>query len=99
MHPVCSNVSKKVNYGRICAAWGCTNYQNIQKHVSYHKFPKDKDRAVQWARRLRRDDLAKKTLDQLRNLVVCSDHFATEQYTNANRYYALSYLSDNGAII
>ena len=80
-----SEKPKKRYPGKICSAFGCNNYQGIHKHVSYHSFPTDKELCKRWVHKLRRADLENVDTAQLKARRVCSDHFDTSEFTNANR--------------
>ena len=66
----------------ICAAWGCNNYQNVHKHVSYFHFPSEKTRCDRWIINIRRQDLTGKTPTELKRRIVCGEHFEDTQFIN-----------------
>ena len=73
---------KKRNKKKICAAWGCNNYQNVNKEVSYFRFPKDIEGCKKWVHKLRRADFNGFGPDQLKTKIVCGKHFDMDQFTN-----------------
>ena len=73
---------KKPKHGKICAAWGCNNYQDINKDVPYFHFPKEKERCDRWIYQLKRADLQGLMPEHLKSRVVCGLHFDISQFTN-----------------
>ncbi|KAM9361278.1 THAP domain-containing protein 6-like [Symphorus nematophorus] len=61
-----------------CAAVGCFNQRGPKtkgRGITFHKFPKDKDRRKAWVTALRR-----KKFEPSRHSVVCSCHFKSEDF-------------------
>uniref|UniRef100_A0A1I8FZS8 THAP-type domain-containing protein n=1 Tax=Macrostomum lignano TaxID=282301 RepID=A0A1I8FZS8_9PLAT len=64
---------------RQCAAYGCQNYAN--KCPAQTRFPANRERCEDWARRIFRSDLlGKKNEARWKNAVVCSHHFPDSMY-------------------
>ena len=67
-----------------CCAIGCkTNYQSSKENqppdVSVHSFPKDEAVAIEWHRRLHRDNFS---FEQAKKAHLCSLHFLPEDFVN-----------------
>uniref|UniRef100_A0A1I8FC02 THAP-type domain-containing protein n=1 Tax=Macrostomum lignano TaxID=282301 RepID=A0A1I8FC02_9PLAT len=67
---------------RQCAAYGCQNYANkCPAQTRFHRFPANRERCEDWARRIFRADLlGKKNEARWKNAVVCSHHFPDSMY-------------------
>ncbi|KAK5933902.1 hypothetical protein CgunFtcFv8_014347 [Champsocephalus gunnari] len=76
-------------YGRICckkyltmpdfcAAYGCSNHRSLEtrtRGITFHVFPKTKERRRQWELALRRDGFV--SCDRT---LLCSEHFRSEEF-------------------
>nr|CAD7433416.1 unnamed protein product [Timema monikensis] len=71
---------------KICKVPGCKNSSsNIEKtKISYFRFPTNKIRCMEWARRIS-PTLSNKTPTQLNELRICADHFAPDQFMNIHK--------------
>ncbi|XP_037535154.1 THAP domain-containing protein 6 isoform X2 [Nematolebias whitei] len=61
-----------------CAAWNCTNRFTVQTRsngITFHRFPKDKERRKQWETAVRR-----KGVSASPSSMLCSDHFRPENF-------------------
>uniref|UniRef100_A0A672HT62 THAP-type domain-containing protein n=1 Tax=Salarias fasciatus TaxID=181472 RepID=A0A672HT62_SALFA len=61
-----------------CAAYGCSNERSLQtrtRGVTFHKFPKSRERRRHWELALRRDDFVANDRS-----LLCSDHFHREDF-------------------
>ncbi|XP_068084279.1 zinc finger and BTB domain-containing protein 14 [Anabrus simplex] len=69
--------------GRWCSAPNCRNNSNTNKDISFFSFPKDEQRAREWALHSRREDLLKKNATYLnKNCTICSVHFEKMMFLN-----------------
>ncbi|GFN78879.1 THAP domain-containing protein 7-like [Plakobranchus ocellatus] len=72
--------------GEFCGAANCKNARNKKdcrsRFISFHHFPKDEARCQLWLQLSRRHDLIGLSVDdiQKKHLVLCSDHFAKNQF-------------------
>lgn len=83
---------KRENHVQFCSAPNCSNKRKPKTDgdltgptLSFHRFPKprDEERSKQWAINCRREDLRRKTPQQLyASNVLCGDHFEDSQYKN-----------------
>ncbi|XP_076083481.1 uncharacterized protein LOC143054364 [Mytilus galloprovincialis] len=58
-----------------CCAVGCANHNFMLKKLSFHKFPKDKNRCSLWIAALKRDNPDGSQWEPTKNSVLCGEHF------------------------
>ncbi|KAM3605598.1 uncharacterized protein V6R79_001603 [Siganus canaliculatus] len=61
-----------------CAAYGCSNERSLQtrsRGITFHKFPKSRERRRQWELALKRDGFAANDRS-----LLCSEHFRNEDF-------------------
>nr|XP_033957727.1 THAP domain-containing protein 1-like [Pseudochaenichthys georgianus] len=61
-----------------CAAYGCSNHRSLEtrtRGITFHVFPKTKERRRQWELALRRDGFV--SCDRT---LLCSEHFRSEEF-------------------
>ncbi|GJQ72835.1 hypothetical protein Trydic_g1484 [Trypoxylus dichotomus] len=78
------NKSKKRQPGaHWCAVSVCKNNTNSNKKYSFFKFPKEKERVLQWIDRCNRPDLLEKNLERIwKSTFVCGKHFENHMFLN-----------------
>ena len=65
---------------KTCCAVGCQNHNMMLKSLSFHKFPKDKERFNLWLTALKRDRPDGTPWIPTKNSVVCNAHFISGMY-------------------
>ena len=77
--------AKKRDYFKICAAYGCNNYQKTKSGLSFYHFPSTEERCAVWVKNLRRKDLDGLNAAKLKYRLVCAKHFEDSQFCNPIR--------------
>ena len=61
---------------KCCAAALCTNRLDNRKDLTFHSFPKDLQRRMEWAVKMKSDSKFKSNM----SLFCCSEHFILTDY-------------------
>ncbi|XP_067014902.2 uncharacterized protein [Anabrus simplex] len=77
--------------GKICAVYGCRNFELVKLSKSFFRFPRDKTVCDQWVLKCGRSDLDevyKKEGPEYVNSTyrICSDHFISTDFRNPKLY-------------
>ena len=65
---------------KCCAAALCTNRSDNRKYLTFHAFPKDPNRRIEWPVKMKRSDGKLKSIS---SLFCCSEHFVSEDYKHS----------------
>ena len=68
-----NNAAQKTSH-KCCAAALCTNRSDNRKDLTFHAFPKDSQRRMEWAVKMKRSDSKFKSNT---SLFCCSEHFVS----------------------
>ncbi|XP_032408036.1 THAP domain-containing protein 6-like, partial [Xiphophorus hellerii] len=72
---------------QFCSAYSCLNLRTVDvrdRGITFHKFPKDKERRKRWEIALRRDGFTASD-----SSVLCSEHFKTEDFDKTGQIVRL----------
>ena len=72
-----SNYAARKTSHKCCAAALCTNRSDNRKDLTFHAFPKDPQRRMEWALKMKRSDSKFKSNT---SLFCCSEHFVSTDY-------------------
>ena len=72
-----SNSAAQKTSHKCCAAALCTNRSDNRKDLTFHAFPKDSQRRMEWAVKMKRSDSKFKSNT---SLFCCSEHFVSTDY-------------------
>ncbi|XP_044739699.1 uncharacterized protein LOC123301036 [Chrysoperla carnea] len=69
--------------GSWCSVYGCRNNSNMNKNISFFRYPKNIERSKAWIHATGRRDLLKKGTEYAyKNCRVCAKHFEDEMFAN-----------------
>ncbi|XP_054269703.1 uncharacterized protein LOC128991020 isoform X2 [Macrosteles quadrilineatus] len=72
-----------VKYGNKCEYFGCGRWSQVDRHLSFFRFPaKSEKRCRDWALLMNRPDLLKLPVEKLRTRYVCARHFPPHAFMN-----------------
>ena len=73
-------IRKKYTSHKCCAATLRTNRSDNRKYFTFHAFPKDPNRRIEWEVKMKRSDGKFKSNS---SLFCCSEHFVSEDYKHS----------------
>ena len=77
---------RKRHHVQHCAAINCKKNRFENPEMSFFRFPRDEERSKRWKINSRREDISRKSANELFNgTVLCSAHFEDSQFSSARK--------------